>query len=202
MSVSKAHIKASNEYNKKNYKKFQANISYDDYELIDNYCKDFNISKSQLVVNACKAWIETHPVNDGHSSKNITINYQANISYIEIAIANIAAGAGVSVSFSEDNSFTKRRFLTSEVPEGADCGIPINGESMEPNYPDGCIVWVHETEDVKQGEVVIAILNGEPLCKIYEEDGLHSYNPKFETIHISHDDSIKFFGKVIGYLPL
>lgn len=70
---------------------------------------------------------------------------------------------------------------------------------MKPNYPDGCIVWVHETENVKHGEVVIAILNGEPFCKIYEKDGLHSYNPEFETIHVNEDDHIQFLGKIIGY---
>lgn len=63
MAVSKAHIKASNKYNKENYSKIQANISKDDYNIIDTYCKQSNTSKAQLIVNACKLWIETHPLD-------------------------------------------------------------------------------------------------------------------------------------------
>lgn len=58
MAQSKAHIKASNKYNAANYKKLQANIKPFDYELIDNYCKDNNISKSQFIVAACKEYID------------------------------------------------------------------------------------------------------------------------------------------------
>lgn len=117
----------------------------------------------------------------------------------EIKIFTVAAGAGVSVPFDEDDRFEKRSFDIDIIPDGATCGVPINGKSMEPDYPDGCIVWVHETETVRHGEVVIAILNGEPLCKIYEEDGLHSYNSDFPTIHVENGDNIDVLGKVIGY---
>lgn len=60
MAVSKAHIKASNKYNKENYKKIQANVKPDDYDLIDNYCKEKKISKAKFIVEACKSYIETH----------------------------------------------------------------------------------------------------------------------------------------------
>lgn len=60
MAVTKAHIKASNKYNKENYKKIQANIKPDDYNLINNYCNNNNISKSQLIVNACREYIEKY----------------------------------------------------------------------------------------------------------------------------------------------
>lgn len=59
MAMSKAHIKASNKYNKENYRKIQANIKPADYDIIDNYCKTNNVSKSELIVNACKMYIES-----------------------------------------------------------------------------------------------------------------------------------------------
>ena len=62
MSVSKAHIKASNKYNQLNYKKLQANIKPTDYDLIDNYCKNSGMSKAQLIVTACKEYIDKHSV--------------------------------------------------------------------------------------------------------------------------------------------
>lgn len=60
MAVSKAHIKASNKYNKENYKKIQANVKPDDYSLIDNYCKKNKISKAKFIVDACKYYINSH----------------------------------------------------------------------------------------------------------------------------------------------
>ena len=60
MSVSKAHIKASNKYNKANYKKIQANIKPDDYEMIDNFCKNNNISKATAITEAIRYCIENN----------------------------------------------------------------------------------------------------------------------------------------------
>ncbi len=60
MSVSKAAIKASNKYNKANYKKIQANIKPDDYSMIDTYCKTNDISKAQIIVKAIKYCIDNN----------------------------------------------------------------------------------------------------------------------------------------------
>ena len=58
MAVSKAHIKASNKYNKENYKKIQANIKPADVAIIEDYCKDTGLSKATVIVNAIKYCIE------------------------------------------------------------------------------------------------------------------------------------------------
>lgn len=54
MAVSKAHIKASNKYNKENYKKIQANIKPDDYVFIEDYCQKMQMSKASIIVKAIK----------------------------------------------------------------------------------------------------------------------------------------------------
>lgn len=60
MAVSKAHIKASNKYNKENYKKIQANVKPNDYNMIDDYCKKNDISKAKFIVEACKYCIDNN----------------------------------------------------------------------------------------------------------------------------------------------
>ena len=60
MSVSKAHMKASNKYNKANYKQLKANIKPEDYELIDDFCKDNDMSKAQFIIKSCKYIIENN----------------------------------------------------------------------------------------------------------------------------------------------
>ena len=62
MAMSKAHIRASAKYNKDNYKKIQANIKPDDFKMIDDYCKNSGMSKAQLIVTACKEYINKHSV--------------------------------------------------------------------------------------------------------------------------------------------
>lgn len=62
MAMSKAHIKASAKYNKDNYKKIQANIKPDDYKMIDDYCRNSGMSKAQLIVAACKEYINKYSV--------------------------------------------------------------------------------------------------------------------------------------------
>lgn len=60
MAVTKAHIKASNKYNKENYKQLKTNIKPDDYKLIDNYCTENDISKAKLIINCIKYCIKNN----------------------------------------------------------------------------------------------------------------------------------------------
>ena len=115
-----------------------------------------------------------------------------------IPISIVAAGAGISTKFTIDNAFEKKTFTSNDVPSDADCGIRINGDSMSPDYPDGCIVWVKQTTEVKYGDKVIAILNGCPYFKIYDREGLRSINPEYPIIKVYDDDKFSVFGKVIG----
>lgn len=116
-----------------------------------------------------------------------------------LKVYSMAAGAGVSMPFSEDDDYTIMQFPQFDVPTNATCGIYINGESMEPKYPDGCLVWVKETQDVNYGDVVIAIVNGEPFCKVYQPDGLYSINEDYSPIIVTEYDNFSMFGKVLGY---
>ncbi len=116
-----------------------------------------------------------------------------------LKVYDIAAGAGVSTPFSDDDNYTIREFPQTDVPTNATCGIYANGNSMEPKYPDGCLLWVRETQEVNYGDIVIAILNGEPFFKILQQDGLYSINKAYKTIPVTENDTFSIFGKVLGY---
>ncbi|MCL2054619.1 MAG: hypothetical protein FWG90_09360 [Oscillospiraceae bacterium] len=60
MPISEAQKRAKIKYDSKTYKRFSANIKNADYELIDNYCKENNISKPKLLVNAFKYCVENN----------------------------------------------------------------------------------------------------------------------------------------------
>lgn len=121
------------------------------------------------------------------------------ISITPVRVYAEAAGAGISNPFSDDDVYQIYNFQSDIVPVGTDCGVRINGDSMEPDYPDGCIVWVNRKIDIQYGDCVIAIVNGSPFFKLFQKDGLHSINPSYKPIKVFDGDSFKIFGKVIGF---
>ncbi len=65
MSRSDAQKRADKLYRSKKLsdgtkKQINATLNIDDYNMIDSYCKQSNISKAQLIVIACKFWIDNH----------------------------------------------------------------------------------------------------------------------------------------------
>lgn len=47
-------------YKKENYKSLSIRVKPDFYSIIDDYCKDNNIHKSDLIVNAITEYIDKH----------------------------------------------------------------------------------------------------------------------------------------------
>lgn len=76
----------------------------------------------------------------------------------------------------------------NEVAPEADFGVRIQGDSMEPQYIDGQILWVQQTEEIAHGEIGIFYLDGNAYCKKLNcgRDGfsLVSLNPKYDPIRI------------------
>ena len=62
-------------------------------------------------------------------------------SYIEMPVGMLAVSAGTG-EFLDEGGFEMIRFPKSAVPGGADFGVRVNGDSMEPVCHDGQIVWV------------------------------------------------------------
>ena len=90
----------------------------------------------------------------------------------------------------------------SEVSGLADFGITLAGDSMEPLYVNGQIVWVHRQDQLTDGEIGIFYYAGNAYCKKYKVDDdkawLVSLNRKYEPILIDESKDFKVFGKVVG----
>ena len=91
---------------------------------------------------------------------------------------------------------------TIEAPymEGADFIIGVSGDSMEPTYNDGDLVYVEKRQILNTGEVGIFMVNNECYIKEVGEDGLLSHNPKYKTIPGTED--IHCIGKVLGKVDM
>ena len=109
-----------------------------------------------------------------------------------------AAGEPVPV-FSEEQ--TSLEYREGEIPRGTEFAIRIAGDSMEPLFFDGDLVYVEQTKEISSGEIGIFLLNGESLCKKFQrregKTSLVSLNPRYEPISILESDDLRLVGKVI-----
>jgi len=90
------------------------------------------------------------------------------IEYIDMPISSLRVSAGTGAFLDEDN-FEVVSFPASTVPEGADFGVRVSGDSMEPVYHDGQIVWVRRCESLAPGQVGVFVYDGEGYLKVYGE---------------------------------
>lgn len=117
-----------------------------------------------------------------------------------IKLFDIPASAGTG-SFLDSDDFTEIE-VGEEVPTDADFGIRISGDSMEPRFINGQIVWVKQQETLLNGEIGIFYLDGNAYCKKIKDDKeglfLISLNSKYNPIPVTDSNSFKVFGKVVG----
>ena len=91
---------------------------------------------------------------------------------------------------------------TIEAPymPGADFIIGVSGDSMEPTYSDGDLVYVEKRQIIHSGEIGIFMIHNECYIKEVTDEGLKSHNPKYELI--PGDESIQCIGKVLGKVDM
>ena len=80
----------------------------------------------------------------------------------------------------------------------ADFAIPINGDSMEPDYSDGDIVLVKSCPNIPKGQIGIFVLDGDAFIKEYGGNCLISHNPKYPPIMLKNYETAVCLGKVLG----
>ena len=139
------------------------------------------------------------------------------ITYVRIPVSNLCVSAGTG-AFLDEGNFEMIDFPADEVPTGADFGVRVSGDSMEPHYHDGQIVWIHECETLSPGEVGVFIYDGEGYIKVYEEQDpdegsaddytdsygvihrqpvLWSYNPAYEPRPVRPSALFQIVGRVL-----
>lgn len=110
----------------------------------------------------------------------------------------VSAGTGQFLD-GEDYDMTE---VGPEVPEGANFGVRVAGDSMEPRFHDGQTVWVSQQHSLMTGEIGIFLYDGCAYLKqLVAGDGclaLHSLNPAYEDIKISPALPLRVLGKVLA----
>jgi len=127
------------------------------------------------------------------------------------------AGAEKVRAYREDLIATGK-YNPMPVPAEADFGVRVSGNSMEPVYHDGQIVWVERCETLSIGQVGVFVYDGEGYLKSYGErepdesdrdaftdsyGRLHmqpvliSYNKEYSDRIISPERGFRVIGRVL-----
>lgn len=116
---------------------------------------------------------------------------------IKCSIHKVSAGEGY---YLDDDTWKTIHAPDTPVARKADFALEIEGDSMEPKYSDGDIVFVIQTPAVDEGNIAIYAVNNKGYIKRYEGDRLVSLNPKYDDIMFcDYDpDEIYCLGLVIG----
>ena len=92
------------------------------------------------------------------------------------------------------------------VSRDAMCIIPVRGESMiDAGFEPGDLVMVSYGEGVQDGDVVVALIDGQATLKTYMLDArgnkwLVPYNKRFDAILLTEDMHIMSVGKVVQHI--
>ena len=84
------------------------------------------------------------------------IEESAEIDYIVMPVSELPVSAGLG-AFLEGEMFQQIQVPASSVPAGAEFGIYVSGDSMEPRYHSGQIVWVKRCEELECGDIGIFV---------------------------------------------
>ena len=139
------------------------------------------------------------------------------IEYIDMPVSYLPASAGTG-AFLDEGNFEMVSVPKSSVPKGAKFGVRVSGDSMEPVYNDGQLIWVQPVKELHPGEEGIFTLDGKGYVKSYSikepdesvreaftdmygvvkpQPVLISYNKRYDPIVVTPDQRFEIIGRVL-----
>lgn len=128
----------------------------------------------------------------------------------EVPLLPISARGGTLLGFSEGVNVQECEKIVSPVQD-AELAISILGDSMEPEYPSGCIVFIKKVNEkifIEWGKTyVLDTYNGAVLKNVYPVEGdeakvaCRSINPKYPDYKVNGTDIYGMY-KVLAEMML
>ena len=109
----------------------------------------------------------------------------------------VSAGNG---SFLDGEDY--EMYSSADIPEKADFGVHVSGDSMEPRFHDGDLIWIEQAEQLEDGETGIFYLDGNAYVKKFQNNRKGAYlvslNKAYEPMPVTESSSFKIFGRVLS----
>ena len=129
------------------------------------------------------------------------------------------ASAGLGELLGEDQ-YEVVSYPASMVPEETDFAVTVAGDSMEPRYHDGQVIFIKQTNILENGQVGLFGYDGDGYVKVYrevmpDEDEIEEYldewdcvrpkiylvsynKAKYDPIEVKNPESFIIFGRVLN----
>ena len=175
-----------------NYEQFtNFELKYEEIQHIEKYRKLDTYGKE--AVNNILSIEEKRCLDQ---NLNIKVENNSNVLKIPLADASLSAGTG---NLLLTDSYELIEVDGNKYPN-ADVAFRVKGDSMEPDYLDGDIVYIHKQPTINVGEIGAFLYDDEQYIKqLIKIDGvykLHSLNKGYEDIEIKRE--LITYGKVIN----
>lgn len=116
---------------------------------------------------------------------------------LPVILQKASAGYGQYV----DDADIEMVYVKESVPENAGFGIHVSGDSMEPRFHNGDLVWVEKKDTLNSGEIGVFYLDGNIYIKRLEYGSsspcLKSLNRRYKPIPIKETSVFTVWGKVL-----
>lgn len=90
----------------------------------------------------------------------------------------------------------------SDAPLDTSFAVRVRGDSMEPQYTDGNIIYVKQQPIIDSGQIGIFMLDGNVYIKKFIKDDtkvrLVSLNPNYKDKELTEYSEFRIYGKVVG----
>lgn len=120
---------------------------------------------------------------------------------IKLYQAPVSAGLGTWLDNDVPYEMLQVDLKTCPQARRCDFALKVRGDSMEPYYYDGDIVYIKEQPAVDNGQIGIFLYNNDSYIKKLSitKDTVYliSFNEKYKPIKINEDSNFKCFGLVL-----
>ncbi|CAI3405793.1 helix-turn-helix transcriptional regulator [Enterococcus cecorum] len=140
----------------------------------DNQAIVYNFAKSKLD--------EQNTISDNVVPFPTTLNLDAVVS----------AGTGEW----QDGTLKEEVEYDGTIPNH-DYVVRVNGDSMLPLFEDNQILFIRKTHEVRDGQIIVCMLNNETYVKKIMGNRLVSLNKKYDDIQINEYDDFSVVGVVV-----
>lgn len=121
------------------------------------------------------------------------------LNFVRVFHGSQFAAAGTLNPLDDDRDGEYEYIRVNRGSETPDEIITVSGDSMEPTFHAGDDLLVHRTEQLRDGEIGIILINGEGYVKEYHVNGVRSHNEaRYPFREFEEGDDVRCFGRVIG----
>lgn len=155
----------------------------DEKEDIKDIYLRLNEENQAIVYNFAKSKLdEQNTISDNVVPFPTTLNLDA----------VVAAGTGEW----QDDNFKEEIEYDGQIPNH-DYVVRVNGDSMQPLFEDNQILFIRKTREVRDGQIIVCMLNNETYVKKIMGNRLVSLNKKYDDIQINEYDDFSVVGVVV-----